>query len=161
MSVRCECCVLSGRGLYDKLITRPEESYRVWCVWVWSRKLMNEETIARVGPQRPRPQNDNIKNADWWTDYLLSFVAKGSWFDSRPVGHCGFPLSFNKILGYCRKAGLVYSLPLTFHSIIYIYSLVCLRTVFTVDNQALNRARNKFVAVVQYVLIMYYACLKK
>jgi len=29
-----ECCVLSGRGLCDKLITRPEESYRLWCVVV-------------------------------------------------------------------------------------------------------------------------------
>ena len=27
MSVCCECCVLSGRGLCDELITRPEESY--------------------------------------------------------------------------------------------------------------------------------------
>ena len=27
MFVCCECCVLSGRGLCDKLITRPEESY--------------------------------------------------------------------------------------------------------------------------------------
>ena len=26
------CCVLSGRGLCDKLITRPEESCRLWCV---------------------------------------------------------------------------------------------------------------------------------
>ena len=25
-------CVLSGRGLCDGLITRPEESYRMWCV---------------------------------------------------------------------------------------------------------------------------------
>jgi hypothetical protein len=32
MSVCCECCVLSGRGLCDELITRPEETYRVWCV---------------------------------------------------------------------------------------------------------------------------------
>jgi hypothetical protein len=32
MSVSCECCVLSGRGLCDGLITRLEESYRVWCV---------------------------------------------------------------------------------------------------------------------------------
>jgi hypothetical protein len=31
MSVSCECCV-SGRGLCDGLITRPEESYRMWCV---------------------------------------------------------------------------------------------------------------------------------
>jgi hypothetical protein len=32
MSVSCECCVLSGRGLCDGLVPRPEESYRVWCV---------------------------------------------------------------------------------------------------------------------------------
>jgi len=32
MSVCCECCVLSGRGLCEELITRPEESYRLWCV---------------------------------------------------------------------------------------------------------------------------------
>ena len=34
MSVCCECCVLSGRGLCDELITRPEESYRLWRVVV-------------------------------------------------------------------------------------------------------------------------------
>jgi hypothetical protein len=32
MFVCCECCVLSGRGLCDGLITRPAESYRLWCV---------------------------------------------------------------------------------------------------------------------------------
>jgi len=26
--------VLSGRGLCDELITRPEKSYRLWCVVV-------------------------------------------------------------------------------------------------------------------------------
>jgi len=26
--------VLSGRGLCDELITRPKESYRLWCVVV-------------------------------------------------------------------------------------------------------------------------------
>jgi len=35
MSVCCECCVLSGRGLCVELITRLEESYRLWCVVVW------------------------------------------------------------------------------------------------------------------------------
>jgi len=34
MGVCCECCVLSGRSLCDELITRPEESYRLWCVVV-------------------------------------------------------------------------------------------------------------------------------
>jgi hypothetical protein len=32
MDVCFECCVLSGRDLCDELITRPEESYRLWCV---------------------------------------------------------------------------------------------------------------------------------
>jgi hypothetical protein len=32
LSLCCECCVLSGRGLCDLPITRPEESYRLWCV---------------------------------------------------------------------------------------------------------------------------------
>ena len=29
-----ECCALSGRGLCDEQITRPEESYHLWCVVV-------------------------------------------------------------------------------------------------------------------------------
>ena len=33
--VCCECRVLSGRGLCDELITRPEESYRLCCVVVF------------------------------------------------------------------------------------------------------------------------------
>ena len=32
MFVCCECCLLSGRGLCDELIMRPEESYRLWRV---------------------------------------------------------------------------------------------------------------------------------
>ena len=47
-----ECCVLSGRGLCDGLITRPEESYRVWCVW--SRDLNNEEAVAHRGAVTPK-----------------------------------------------------------------------------------------------------------
>jgi len=34
VSVVCECCVLSSRGLCDVPITYPEESYQVWCVCV-------------------------------------------------------------------------------------------------------------------------------
>ena len=32
--VCCKCRVLSGRGLCDELITRPDESYRLCCVVV-------------------------------------------------------------------------------------------------------------------------------
>ena len=34
ISVCCEFCVLSGRDVCDELITRPEESYELWCVAV-------------------------------------------------------------------------------------------------------------------------------
>jgi len=30
-----DCCVLSGRGLCDKLTTLPGESYQMWCVVVF------------------------------------------------------------------------------------------------------------------------------
>jgi len=43
VSVMCfqvEVCV--------KLITRPEESYRVWCVWVWSW-ILDNEVLAHWG----------------------------------------------------------------------------------------------------------------
>ena len=39
MSVCCKRCVLSGRGLCDGLITRPEEFYRVWCVSECDREV--------------------------------------------------------------------------------------------------------------------------
>ena len=49
MSVCCECCVLSGRGLCEELITRPEESYRLCCVVVCdletTKILVNEEEV--------------------------------------------------------------------------------------------------------------------
>ena len=41
MFVCCECCVLSGRGLCDGLITRPEESYRLWRVVVCHQDTSN------------------------------------------------------------------------------------------------------------------------
>jgi hypothetical protein len=50
----CECCVcvLSGRGLCNELITRPEESYRLWCVVVcdletsWMRRTWLTGALA-------------------------------------------------------------------------------------------------------------------
>jgi hypothetical protein len=53
MSVSCECCMLSGRGLCVGLITRPEEYYGVWCVWVWLWSLNSKEALARWGAVAP------------------------------------------------------------------------------------------------------------
>ena len=43
MFVCCECCVLSGRGLCDEMITPPEESYRLWRVVVSDLVTSKEE----------------------------------------------------------------------------------------------------------------------
>jgi hypothetical protein len=46
-------CYQVERGLFDELITRPEESYRLWCVVVCDlENLKNEEATTRVGLQR-------------------------------------------------------------------------------------------------------------
>jgi len=61
MFVFCKCCVLSGRGLCDELITRPEESYRLWCVVVRNlENLKNEEAMTRIESQRHRIYIYNI-----------------------------------------------------------------------------------------------------
>ena len=52
MSVCCECCVLSGRGVCVGLITRPEESYRVSCVWGSSWSLDTENALAHYSMLR-------------------------------------------------------------------------------------------------------------
>ena len=57
MSVSCECCVLWGRGLCDDPITRPEESYRPWCIAVCDlENLVNEEPAPSrsEGPQKKK-----------------------------------------------------------------------------------------------------------
>ena len=56
--VCCDCCLLSGRGLCDELITRPEQSYRLWCVVVCDlENLKKEEDMTRAGSQRHRKKN--------------------------------------------------------------------------------------------------------
>ena len=60
MSVSCECCMLLVRGLRVGLITSPEESCRVWRVWVWSWSLGNEEYLTQY--ELPR----NGKNICIW-----------------------------------------------------------------------------------------------
>jgi hypothetical protein len=57
MFVCCECCVLSVRGLCDGLITRPEESYRLWCVVVCdqetskTRRLNSATGLWKIQPK--------------------------------------------------------------------------------------------------------------
>jgi len=49
MFVCCECCVLSGRGLCDGLITRPEKSYRLW------RVVVCDQETSKTRRLKPAP----------------------------------------------------------------------------------------------------------
>ena len=44
----CECCVLSGRGLCDGLITCSEESYQLWCVVECDQETSKTRRLKRV-----------------------------------------------------------------------------------------------------------------
>jgi len=46
MDVYCDRCVLSGGGHWGGLIICTEESHRVWCAWVSSWIIDNEEALA-------------------------------------------------------------------------------------------------------------------
>jgi len=60
MFVCCECCVLSGRGLCDDLITFTEKSYRLWCVVVCDlENLVNDEAMAHWGLSCQRQTNND------------------------------------------------------------------------------------------------------
>ena len=66
MFVCCECCVLSGRGLCDGLITRPEESHRLWrvvgCDLETTKILVNEEEAkAHWGGGAIAPREKKIR----------------------------------------------------------------------------------------------------
>jgi hypothetical protein len=52
VSLLCVSCVMSGRGLCDEMVTRPEEFYRLWPVIVRDQETsLYEETIACAGLQ--------------------------------------------------------------------------------------------------------------
>jgi len=83
MYVCCDCCVLSGRGLCDGMITRPEESYRLWCVVVcgletscMSRPWPNGGCCARKKSLQLLVTADTLfRPCTVWTPFLLI------WFD--------------------------------------------------------------------------------
>jgi hypothetical protein len=57
MFVCCDCCVFSGRGLCDGLITRPEESYQLWRVVVFDQKTSKTRRLKpATGLWKIKPQ---------------------------------------------------------------------------------------------------------
>ena len=79
--VCCECRVLSGRGLCDELITRPEESYRLWCVVVCvSRNIKNGCSIYIYDISSLRVNDLTLillTWRNWWAPNNASKLADG------------------------------------------------------------------------------------
>ena len=67
MFVCCECYVMSGRGLCDELITRPEESYRLWCVVVCD---LETSKMRRSCPALGRSATENKRKTKTVTELL-------------------------------------------------------------------------------------------
>jgi len=68
MSVCCECCVLSGRGLCGELITRPEESYRLWCVVVCDLETLWMRTPWPIGGSFRRKKIQHNEKFNYYCD---------------------------------------------------------------------------------------------
>ena len=114
MSVCCECCVMSGRGLCDELITRPEESYRLWCVVVcdletsWMRRPWPTGGLS-CQKQTNKYYSQGIMEADILS-ILLNFTGQGvqrwnRWWYGENIqdvsSHKESLLLSSRIEGYC------------------------------------------------------------
>jgi hypothetical protein len=62
MFVSCAYCVLSGRGLCDELITRPEESYRLLRAVVCDQEILWTRRSQPALGCRARENNNNTIN---------------------------------------------------------------------------------------------------
>jgi len=73
MSVCCERCVLSGKGICDELITCPEESYRLWYVVVCDLTPREWGGPGPLGALAPKTQHTTRTNGDHWRHRQRSF----------------------------------------------------------------------------------------
>jgi hypothetical protein len=89
MFVSCECCVLSGRGLCDGPIPRPEKSYRLCCV----------SECDQV----------NIHNVD---TYCEQAGRRGKYYETKPMSRCILTRSpyLFYLLVHSRCRGFLFSL---------------------------------------------------
>jgi len=100
MSLCCECCVLSCRGIYDELITRPEEFYRLCCVI--------ERDLETSWMRRPWPMGGcRAKNKQIIIVTVFLFTPPWRWPQERPKHVCDY--SVIKVHLYIEVRLLVFS----------------------------------------------------
>jgi hypothetical protein len=91
-SVCYGCCVLSGRGFCHWPITHPEESYRVWCVWMWSRNLNDQEPRPTGGCHDRRKKYFLILCFVTFSSFLASWRIRDLYLEQRlesfPISTC-------------------------------------------------------------------------
>ena len=123
MFVCCEYCVLLS--LCDELMTRPEESYRLWCVVVWSRILKNEEAMTRVGPQRHRKKERKKARAHTHTHiHTILPVSVFIWIKHRVFFSLNFPTRFSLYINIYLNCFILWFYYPRLSSFIYLFMCV-------------------------------------
>jgi len=118
MFVCCECCVLSGRGLCDRLIIRPEESYRLCCVVVcdletsWMRRPWSTGGCCTKNKQTKKLSHKRY-------DFRKVIGHKMCVFSFTKTFVCSIFLSKKKWARYDKKCILVF-----IHSTLYSYPIL-------------------------------------
>ena len=94
--VCCECRALSGRGLWDELVTRPEESYRMCCVVVCDLETsrMSAPYIYDISRLRVNIYNQFVSG----TVIILSTITSHYYCHTIPLNSVT-QVSANKCLG--------------------------------------------------------------
>ena len=64
--------MLSGIGLCDGLITRPDESYRLWCVVVCDLEKPREGPLGAVAPREKK--NTTVGNEAGFFAKIFKYV---------------------------------------------------------------------------------------
>jgi len=102
MLVCCECCVLSGRGLCDGLITRPEKSYRLWCVVV---------CYLETSRMRPRPalgRSATGGGGQRWKKSIKKFISSSNYTAETPLSSTAHIIRINKLQSNSTRCGQIY-----------------------------------------------------
>jgi len=87
----CECCVLSGTGLCDELITRPDEFYVLWCVVVGDLETLRMRkswpALGRSDTRKKKPPLPSIDKTRTVYVYVVGLVTsiQLSLFHNEPV----------------------------------------------------------------------------
>ena len=102
MFVCYECCVLSGRGLCDGLITRPGETYRMWRVVVCDQVTSKTRRVkSATGRENTTTMGCNARKTNKQQTKDLIFLSLSSlgrfhsidWRQDKKAGACKLALN--------------------------------------------------------------------